>query len=98
MNTRVAPTVPDCLAFAFGSPKEARNAKRRKLRDASRHGLRFPRLRSDPRFHTTQLMRANWFLRSILETGAWPGSAGEDGFHELGAGLFMVGYDLRDVA
>lgn len=91
-------TVPRCLAFAFGSPKEAPNAKSRKLRDASRNGLRFPRLRPDPRFHTAQLMRANWFLLSILKTGAWPDSPGEGGFHELAAGLFMVGYDLREAA
>ena len=91
-------TVPRRLAFAFGSPKEARKARCRKLRDAGRNGLRFPRLRSSSLHHTAQLMRANWFLRSILETGAWPGSAGEDGFHELAAGLFMVGYDLREAA
>ncbi len=91
-------SVPRCLAFAFGSPKEAPNAKRRKLRDASRNGLRFPRLRPSPPHHTAQLMRANWFLRSILETGAWPSRPGEDGCHELAAGLFMVGYDVREAA
>ena len=89
-------TVPPCLAFAFGSPKEAPNARRPKLRDPSRHRLEFPRLRPDPRFHTAQIMRANWFLRGVLETAAGPFSTGEDGFHELAAGLFMVGYDLRD--
>lgn len=68
------------------------------LRDASRNGLRFPRLRPSPSHHTAQLMRANWFLRSILETGAWPSRPGEDGCHELAAGLFMVGYDVREAA
>ncbi len=89
-------TVPPCLAFAFGSPKEAPNARCPKLRDPGRNELRFPRLRPNPRFHTAQVMRANWFLRGVLATGAWPCSPGEDGFHELAAGLFMVGYDLRD--
>ena len=91
-------TVPRCLAFAFGSPKEALDARYPKLRDPSRNGLRFPRLRPSSPHHTAQLMRANWFLRSILETGAWAASPGEDGFHELAAGLFMVGYDLREAA
>ena len=89
-------TVPSCLAFAFGSPKEAPNARCPKLRDPSRRRLEFPRLRPDSRLHTAQVMRASWFLRGVLATGAWPCSPGEDGFHELAAGLFMVGYDLRD--
>ena len=88
--------VPSCLAFAFGSPKEAPNARCPKLRDPSRRRLGFPRLRPDSRFHTAQVMRASWFLRGVLAAGAWPCSTGEDGFHELAAALFMVGYDLRD--
>ena len=88
--------VPASLAFAFGDPKEARDAKCPKLRDPGRNGLGFPKLRSDSRFHTAQVMQANWFLRAALESAPWPCGAGEDGFHELAAGLFMVGYDLRD--
>ena len=88
--------VPPCLGFAFGSPREVPNARRRKLRDPSRNGLRFPRLGTDPRFHTEHLMQANWLLRHILENAPWPYSTGEEGFHELAAGLFMVGYDLQD--
>ena len=89
-------TVPPCLAFAFGRPKEAQNANYRKLRNPSRAPFRFPQLRPDPRFHTAQLMRANWLLRGVLGTARWPCSTGEDGFHELAAALFMVGYDLSE--
>ena len=39
-------------------------------------------------------MRANWFLRTALDAHPGVFSEGEDGFHELAAGLFMVGYDL----
>ena len=41
-------------------------------------------------------MRANWFLREVLALNPDAFSKGEDGFHELAAGLFMVGYDLSD--
>jgi hypothetical protein len=40
-------------------------------------------------------MRANWFLRGALEMNPLPFSKGENGFHELAAGLFMAGYDLK---
>lgn len=39
-------------------------------------------------------MRANWLLRRILEEHPGTFGKGEDGFHELAAGLFMIGYDL----
>ena len=58
--------------------------------------LRFPRLGPDARFHTVQAMRANWFIGRALNRNPNAFSAGEEGFHELAAGLFMVGYDLRD--
>jgi len=87
--------VPACLAFAFGSPREAPSTECPKLRDPSRDGFQFPKLRPDPRFHTEQLMRANWFLCRALEYASWPCGTDEDGFHELAAGLFMGGYDLR---
>ena len=58
--------------------------------------LRFPRLGPDTRFHTVQAMRANWFIGRALNRNPNAFSAGEEGFHELAAGLFMVGYDLRD--
>ena len=41
-------------------------------------------------------MRANWFVRCAHDRNQHAFSAGEEGFHELAAGLFMVGYDLRD--
>ena len=88
--------VPPMLAFAFGTPKEAPNTKYAKLRNPSRGTLRFPSLRPDARFHTVQVMRANWFIRRALDHTPHVFSAGEAGFHELAAGLFMVGYDLRD--
>ena len=84
------------LAFAFGTPKEAPNTTNAKVRDPSHGTLRFSRLRPDARFHTVQVMRANWFVRRALERNPHAFSAGEAGFHELAAGLFMVGYDLRD--
>lgn len=88
--------VPANLRFAYGSPKEAPGAKHPKVRNPSRGCLRFPRLRPDSRFHTEQVMRANWLLRRALEINPHAFSAGEEGFQELAAGLFMVGYDLRD--
>ena len=42
-------------------------------------------------------MRANWLLHRTLEDNPGTFSEGEDGFHELAAGLFMVGYDLGPV-
>ena len=84
------------LAFAFGTPKEAPNSKHAKVRNPSLGTLRLPRLRQDARFHTVQVMRANWFIRRTLDHNPHAFSAGEAGFHELAAGLFMVGYDLRD--
>ena len=88
--------VPSMLAFAFGTPKEAPNSKHAKIRDPSHGTLRFPRLRPDARFHTVQVMRANWFVRCAQDRNPNAFSAGEEGLHELAAGLFMVGYDLRD--
>ena len=43
-----------------------------------------------------QARRANWFIGRALNRNPNAFSAGEEGFHELAAGLFMVGYDLRD--
>ena len=57
---------------------------------------RFSRLGPDARFHTVQAMRANWFIGRALNRNPNAFSAGEEGFHEPAAGLFMVGYDLRD--
>ena len=39
-------------------------------------------------------MRASWFLRLALEKEPNVFSSGEEGLHELAAGLFMIGYDL----
>ena len=88
--------VPSALEFAFGTPKEARNTKNAKVRDPSHGPLRFPKLGQDAQFHTVQVMRANWFVRCAQDRNPNAFSAGEEGFHELAAGLFMVGYDLRD--
>ena len=86
--------LPSALAFAYGVPKESPTAMHPKRRDPSQGPFRFPRLRQDARFHTAQTMRANWFLRATLDRQPGSFSAGELGFHELAAGLFMVGYDL----
>lgn len=92
-------TVPPKLAFAYGAPKEGGNPRRPKLRNPSVGGLRFPQLRAgDSRGHTEQTQRANWFLRAALSSEPAAFSAGEEGFHELAAGLFMVGYDLSESA
>ncbi len=53
--------------------------------------------RKDSRFHTEEVMRANWLPHRTLEDNPGTFSEGEDGFHELAAGLFMVGYDLGPV-
>ena len=88
--------LPQELAFAYGVAKEARNARSPKRRDPSGDGFRFPKLRQDARFHAEHTMRANWFLRAALDRNPRPFGAGEAGFHQLAAGLFMVGYDLTD--
>ncbi len=90
------PAVPPTLAFAYGLPKESAKAKRPKLRNPSRGAYRFPKLRRDVRFHTEQTMRANWFLLAALACCPGAFTSGETGFHELAAGLFMVGYDLTE--
>jgi hypothetical protein len=86
--------VPDALRFAYGSPKEAPNAATPKARNPSASSYRFPKLRNDSHFHCIQAMRASWFLRAALDGLSGPFSPGEDGFHEIAAALFMVGYDL----
>ena len=90
-------TVPPNLEFAWAPGREGPNEKSPKNRNPSRGSLTFPRLRSnDPLFHTKQIMCANWFLHLVLEKEPNVFSKGEEGFHELAAGLFMVGYDLGD--
>lgn len=91
-TSRVA--VPAALAFAYGSPKEGRSPTSPKRRDPSTEKYSFPRLRGDSRFHAEQTMMANWFLRGALMLNPSAFSPGEAGFHELAAGLFMIGYDL----
>ncbi len=86
--------VPEPLKFAYGNPKEGANAVSPKRRNPSSGSLRFPLLRPDPLFHTLQAMRASWLLRAALDPDPGPFSEGEPGFHEVAAGLFMVGYDL----
>jgi hypothetical protein len=88
--------VPPRLAFAVGVPREGRKALTPKKRDPSTDQFKCPRLRRDSRFHCEFTMRANWFLKATLDTHPHPFSAGEDGFHELAAALFMVGYDLSE--
>jgi hypothetical protein len=92
--------VPPKLAFAYGAPKEGKNPKKpKKVRNPSLGGIRFPKLRAgDCRGHTEQTQRANWFLRAALALEPAAFSDGEEGFHELAAGLFMVGYDLGNFA
>src|SRR5262249_48148977 len=90
--------VPLSLAFAYGVPKEGPNPKQRKRRNPSGGGLEFPLLRHDSKFHTEQTMKANWFLRGALALNPAAFTEGEVGFHELAAGLFMVGYDLNEAA
>jgi hypothetical protein len=86
-------TLPEPLRFAYGSPKEGLNPPTPKLRNPSRGPYRFPKLRPDSQFHSVQAMRASWFLRATHE-GSGRFTSGEDGFHELAAGLFMIGYDV----
>jgi hypothetical protein len=88
------PIVPGALAFAYGAPKEAEQPKERKLRNPSHETLTFPKLRNDPRFHAAQAIRANWLLKAALDAERGAFSPAEDGFHELAAALFMIGYDL----
>ena len=87
-------TVPPALAFAFGDAREGPNPRNPKVRNPSRGLLRFPKLQQDSRFHTQQIMRANWLLCRTLDINPRVFSRGGDGLHELAAGLFMVGYDL----
>jgi hypothetical protein len=86
--------VPASLRFAYGSPKEGLNPTEPKIRNPTNGNHRFPKLRNDPHQHTVQAMRASWFLRAAIESDAGPFTQGEDGFHEIAAGLFMIGYDL----
>lgn len=87
------PSVPAPLAFAWGAPKEAANAAHPKQRNPSTERYRFPRLAPSPHRHAGHTMRANWLLQAAHENDS-PFTRGEDGFHELAAGLFMIGYDL----
>ena len=87
--------VPLPLAFAYGNPNEGHNANR-KQRNPSMGAYQFPRLATNGHVHCVQAMRASWLLRETLAANTTPFSAGEDGFHEVAAGLFMVGYDLGE--
>jgi hypothetical protein len=89
--------VPANLAFVCGTPKEGAHPKHPKNRDPSVGELKFPKLGHDSQVHTEHTMLANWFLRGALALNPGPFTKGEAGFHELAAGLFMVGYDLGGV-
>jgi hypothetical protein len=91
-------TVPGALAFAYGAPKEAEQPRARKLRNPSHETLTFPKLRNDSCFHAVQAMRASWLLKAALDAERGAFSPAEDGFHELAAALFMIGYDLSAAA
>jgi hypothetical protein len=97
-RTPSANRVPPRLAFAVGVPREGRNALTPKSRDPSTDRFKFPRLRRNSCFHCEHTMRASWFLKATLDDHPHPFSGGEDGFHELAAALFMVGYDLSESA
>lgn len=91
-------SVPAPLTFAYGLPKEGNPAAPKK-RNPSAGDLRFPQLRAgDSRGHVDNTIRANWLLKTALERGRGAFTPGEDGFHELAAALFMVGYDLSEAA
>ena len=89
-------TVPCNLSFGWCEARKTQNSKNHK---PSLDGLNseFPKLSSsNPLRYTEHIMRANWFLRLALEKEPNVFSRGEEGFHELAAGLFMVGDDLRN--
>ena len=88
--------VPKYLAF-MQLPGQAKRP-----RDPSCCHLRFPKqwysrssISSPSYRHTTNTILASWLLQAALEKNRGKFSAGENGFHELAAGLFMVGYDLQ---
>ena len=66
------------------------------IRNASCGNLKFRTLWRSPLLYTEQVMCASWFLCLVLEKEPNVFSKGEEGFHELAAGLFMVGYDLEN--
>jgi hypothetical protein len=91
------PQVPPVLRFAYGAPREGPTALHPKRRNPGIGSpYRFPKLAQNPRMHTEQTMRANWLLRAALKLRPDVFRPGEAGFHELAAGLFMVGYDLKE--
>ena len=64
------------------------------IRNASCGSLKFRPLWRNSQLYTEQVMCASWFLRLALEKEPNVFSSGEEGLHELAAGLFMIGYDL----
>ena len=89
-------TVPCNLKFGWCETRKTQNPKNH---NPALGGLNFefPKLSSsNPLRYTEHIMRASWFLRLALEKEPNVFSRGEDGFHELAAGLFMVGDDLRN--
>ena len=55
----------------------------------------FPKLSSqNPLRYTEYVMRASWLLELALTKNPNKFSTGQDGFHELAAGLFMIGYEI----
>ena len=90
-------TIPSNLKFLLSEARKTRKPKNRNPVLGS-FNFEVPKKvsSSNPRRYTEQIMFASWFLRLALEKEPNVFSRGEDGFHELAAGLFMVGYDLRD--
>ena len=84
------------LAFAYGAPKEAVKVKRLKVRNPSRGAIGFQGFGETLASIPSRRCGANWFLQEALACCPDVFSSGEAGFHELAAGLFMVGYGLTE--
>jgi hypothetical protein len=88
-------SIPELLQFRCMPAKEAPNAVRRKLRNPSTEGLKFPPLHNNPHAHVKWNLRASWILEALLvESPANPFGTGPAASRKLEAALFMWGYDL----
>ena len=99
-NTKKYTTIPHLLKFGWCAWRKPGNNPTNRNPNQNSHNIKFPvasvfpRLSSNPLRYTRHVMKASWILELALTKKPNKFSTGQDGFHELAAGLFMIGYDI----
>lgn len=89
--------VPESLRFPWGTAKEAPNTLNPKQRNPSVGHLKFPRLQSGSEYARWNL-RASWLLWDVINKTQSCFKGIDNSLRALEAALFMIGYDLGNLA